>query len=206
MIVKQLTTVLKVIIHSHVFVRISALIINIKNFMLRFSSLFLAIIIGLFLLEIYEPVRQAVILPFTGLLATFSSWLIQIFDTDVIANGDVIRDSISGAAIQIAPGCNGVEAMIILLAAIIAFPAPYMYKLKGLFWGFLAIQALNMVRIISLFYLLQWDRNWFEFFHLYLWQALIILDALVVWLIWLRYLPKRHNTLVETAFDSQVSA
>jgi len=206
LIVKQLTTVLKVIIHSHVFVRISALIINIKNFMLRFSSLFLAIIIGLFLLEIYEPVRQAVILPFTGLLATFSSWLIQIFDTDVIANGDVIRDSISGAAIQIAPGCNGVEAMIILLAAIIAFPAPYMYKLKGLFWGFLAIQALNMVRIISLFYLLQWDRNWFEFFHLYLWQALIILDALVVWLIWLRYLPKRHNTLVETAFDSQVSA
>jgi hypothetical protein len=30
----------------------------------------------------------------------------------------------------------------------------------------------------------------FEWFHLYLWQALIILDALVVWLIWLRTLPQ----------------
>lgn len=161
--------------------------------MLKFSALFLTIIIGLFLLEIYEPVRQAVILPFTGLIASASSWLIQLFDDNVIATGDVIRDSISGYAIQIAPGCNGVEAMIILLAAIIAFPASILYKLKGLFWGFIAIQSLNMVRIISLFYLLQWDRNWFEFFHLYLWQALIILDALVVWLIWLRYLPKNKQ-------------
>ena len=55
-------------------------------------------------------------------------------------------------AIQIAPGCNGVEAMIILLAAVLAFPSPWFYKLKGLFWGFLAIQSLNTVRIISLFW------------------------------------------------------
>ena len=164
----------------------------------------MALILGLFLLEIYEPVRQALILPFTGLIASISSWLVQIFDGNVVASGDVIRDSISGYAIQIAPGCNGVEAMIILLAAIIAFPAPFLYKLKGLFWGFLAIQALNMVRIISLFYLLQWDRNWFEWFHLYLWQALIILDALVVWLIWLRYLPKHHKP--ESKDNSDVSS
>lgn len=155
--------------------------------------MFLSLIIGLFLLEIYEPVRQAVVLPFTGWIASVSSWLIQMFDANVIANGDVIRDSVSGYAIQIAPGCNGVEAMIILFAALMAFPASFFYKMKGLFWGFLAIQALNMVRIISLFYLLQWDRNWFEWFHLYLWQALIILDALVVWLIWLRYLPQQHQ-------------
>ena len=174
--------------------------------MLRFSLLFLTIIVSLFLLEIYEPVRQAVILPFTGLIASFSSWLIQIFDASVIASGDVIRDSVSGHAIQIAPGCNGVEAMIILLAAIIAVPGPFLYKLKGLFWGFLAIQALNMVRIISLFYLLQWDRNWFEWFHLYLWQALIILDALVVWLIWLRYLPKQHNESFQNPADEMSAA
>jgi hypothetical protein len=31
---------------------------------------------------------------------------------------------------------------------------------------------------------------WFDWFHHYLWQALIILDALVVWLIWLRWLPR----------------
>lgn len=158
--------------------------------MIRFIILFLVILISLFLLEIYEPVRQAVVLPFTSHIASVSSWIVQLFDANVHAYGDIIQDTQSMAAIQIAPGCNGVEAMIILLAAVVAFPSPWLYKLKGLFWGFLAIQSLNIVRIISLFYLLQWDKNWFEWFHLYLWQALIILDALIVWLIWLRYLPQ----------------
>jgi hypothetical protein len=60
----------------------------------------------------------------------------------------------------------------------------------GIGIGFVAIQSLNLVRIISLFYLGQYSRVWFDWFHLYLWQALIVLDALAVWLIWLRYLPR----------------
>jgi len=63
-------------------------------------------------------------------------------------------------------------------------------KLAGITLGFLAIQTLNLVRIISLYYLHQWNQVWFEWFHLYLWQALIVLDALVFWLIWLRWLPR----------------
>ena len=56
--------------------------------------------------------------------------------------------------------------------------------------GFIAaIQLLNLVRIVSLFYLGQWDRQWFEWAHLYLWQALIMLDAVVVWLLWIRAVP-----------------
>jgi exosortase/archaeosortase family protein len=63
-------------------------------------------------------------------------------------------------------------------------------KLMGFVAGFFAIQILNLVRIVSLFYLGQWNQVAFEWFHLYLWQALIIMDALVVWLIWLRTLPQ----------------
>ena len=77
-----------------------------------------------------------------------------------------------------------------MFAAIFAFPAPLKNKFLGFVAGFFAIQALNLVRIISLFYLGQWNQVAFEWFHLYLWQALIILDALVVWLVWLRTLPQ----------------
>jgi len=44
--------------------------------------------------------------------------------------------------------------------------------------------------VISLFYLGQWDKQWFEWAHLYVWQALIMLDVLIVWLIWVRTLPR----------------
>ena len=30
----------------------------------------------------------------------------------------------------------------------------------------------------------------FEWAHLYVWQALIMLDVLVVWLVWVRMLPR----------------
>ena len=159
--------------------------------MLRFTIIFIFLLLSLFLLNINEVVRQAAIIPFTSGIASFCSWVVQLFDANVIANKDQILNAKTGEGIHIVAGCNGVEALIIMFSAIVAFPSTWLYKLKGLILGFIAIQGLNTIRIISLFYLVQWDKVWFDWFHLYLWQALIILDALVVWLVWLRYLPKK---------------
>jgi exosortase H (IPTLxxWG-CTERM-specific) len=158
--------------------------------MIRFFILFTVLLVGLFTLEILQPAEKYVILPFTSFVADVSVWLIQFFDDGVVAKANVIKDAASGFGVRIERGCNGVEAMIILFAAIFAFPAPFKNKLIGFVIGFFAIQILNLVRIVSLFYLGQWNQVAFEWFHLYLWQALIIMDALVVWLIWLRTLPQ----------------
>ncbi|MBK6960462.1 MAG: exosortase H [Gammaproteobacteria bacterium] len=157
--------------------------------MLRFLILFMVILTTLFTVEMLAPVQQAVVLPWTGLLADLSGWLMQLFDNEVAVNGKIIRSTTSSFGVSIEPGCNGVEAMIVLLAAIIAFPAPLLYKLKGLLAGFVAIQALNLARIISLFYLGLWNATLFEWAHLYIWQALIMLDALIVFLVWVRFIP-----------------
>jgi exosortase H (IPTLxxWG-CTERM-specific) len=157
--------------------------------MLRFFIIFSVLLIGLFTIEILQPAEKYVIIPFTSLVADISVWMVQVFDENVIATGNVIRDKVSGFGVRIERGCNGLEAVIILFSAIFAFPAPLKNKLIGFVAGFFAIQILNLVRIISLYYLGQWNYAAFEWFHLYLWQALIILDAMVVWLIWLRTLP-----------------
>ncbi len=73
-----------------------------------------------------------------------------------------------------------------LFAAIIAFPSSWRHKIVGFLVGFLAIQALNVVRVISLFYLGQWNMAVFNFAHEFLWQALIMLDVLIVWPLWVR--------------------
>lgn len=158
--------------------------------MLRFFLLFIGLLVALFTFRISNFARDAITLPFTGVLADVSAWLIMLFDDQVASEGVVIRSLENGFAVAIAPGCDGIEAVIILLAAVLAFPAPWKHKLVGIAIGFVAIQALNLVRIISLFYMGQYSQVAFDWFHLYLWQALIVLDALAVWLIWLRYLPK----------------
>lgn len=167
--------------------------------MLRFLLVFLLVQGVLFGVEMLQPVQAAVILPWTSLLADASGWLMSAFDPQVVTFGKVVSSTANGFAVSIEPGCNGVEAMIVLLAAIIAFPAPWLYKLKGLFWGFIAIQGINLVRIISLFYLGQWSRELFDWAHLYIWQALIMLDALVVFLVWIRYLPMESQPESEVA-------
>src|SRR5210317_979405 len=159
------------------------------GFMLRFFIIFSVLLIGLFTLELFQSAEKYIILPFTSMIADISVWIVKAFDDNVMATGNVIRDKVSGFGVRIERGCNGLEAVIILFSAIFAFPAPLKNKLIGFVIGFFAIQILNLVRIISLYYLGQWNYAAFEWFHLYLWQALIILDALVVWLIWLRTLP-----------------
>jgi exosortase H (IPTLxxWG-CTERM-specific) len=159
--------------------------------MLRFFLFFLSIQAVLFAVELIGPVQTGFIMPWTGLLATFSADLVQFFDANVTAYSNVIQSTTNGFGVAIMPGCNGVEACIILIAAIVAFPAPWRPKLAGLGIGILAVQSVNVLRIVSLFYLGQWNMKWFEFAHLYLWQALIMLDVLVVWLLWVRYLARK---------------
>src|SRR4029450_3078261 len=106
-----------------------------------------------------------------------------------MAIGKVMRSTQNGFAVSIEAGCNGVEATIVLIAAMLAFPAPWKNKLMGLAAGIVAVQGLNILRVISLFYLGQWDYKVFEWAHLYVWQALIMLDVLIVWLVWVRTLP-----------------
>ena len=160
--------------------------------MTRFLLLFCGVLGGLFAIEMLKPVQEVVTQPFTEILATISTALILPFDDTVIAQGRILRDATTGFAVSIEAGCNGVEAAIVLIAGIVAFPATIQNKVIAIVAGFFFVQALNIVRIISLFYLGQWNYTVFEWFHLYLWPVLIMLDVLVVFAIYLQWLGKRH--------------
>jgi len=158
--------------------------------MLKFFITFVALQVTLFAAELTPWAQKYFVIPWTNALAAISAWLVTLFDPNVAAAGKVIRSSLNGFAVSIEAGCNGIEATIVLIAAIFAFPAPWRDRLIGLAAGIVAVQGLNVVRVISLFYLGQWNMRVFEWAHLYVWQALIMLDVLVVWLIWVRMLPR----------------
>jgi exosortase H (IPTLxxWG-CTERM-specific) len=156
---------------------------------IRFFVLFLLLQGALFGAELTPWAQDWFVVPWTNTLAAISARLVTLFDPGVVAAGKILQSKASGFAVSIEAGCNGVEATIVLVAAILAFPAPWKRKLLGLAVGIVAVQALNVVRVISLFYLGQWNLEVFEWAHLYVWQALIMLDVLIVWLIWVRTLP-----------------
>jgi exosortase H (IPTLxxWG-CTERM-specific) len=158
--------------------------------MIRFFILFLVILGAMFTGELTELGQEYFVVPWTNFLATLSAALVKGVDPNVVVHGKILQSTANSFAVSIEAGCNGVEATIVLIAAMLAFPAPWKNKAVGLIAGVIAVQGLNIVRIISLFYLGQWNYSVFEWAHLYVWQALIMLDVLIVFLLWLRLLPR----------------
>ena len=158
--------------------------------MVRFFLGFLVLQAVLFGIELTPWAQRWFVLPWTDSLAAISADIVKVFDPGVIAEGKVLQSASNGFAVSIEAGCNGVEATIVLVAAMLAFPATWKRKLFGLALGVTAVQGLNVIRVISLFYLGQWNQDAFEFAHQYVWQALIMLDVVIVWLLWVRTLPR----------------
>jgi len=156
--------------------------------MTRFFVVFVAVTAVLFALELTPVGQQYFVDPWTNTLAAICARVAGAFDADVVSAGRALMSRSNGFAVSIEAGCNGIEATLVLLAAMIAYPAPWSKRLAGLAAGIVAVQALNVVRVISLFYIGQWNLHVFEWAHLYVWQALIMLDVLVVWLVWVRML------------------
>lgn len=143
---------------------------------------FFGILVAAYLLVAWKPVNDNVIVPFTTAIATSSGALLEAIGQDVTVRSTTIASS--RFAVNINNGCNGVEAMLILLASIVAFPASGRARLAGLVIGALAVQLLNAIRIVSLYLLGAYHPRLFDVFHTAVWQVVIILAAIGFFLLW----------------------
>ena len=143
---------------------------------------FFAVLIGAYLLIAWNPVNDRAIVPLTAGIAKVSGWLLQMMGEDVRVAGTMITGPRFG--VNINNGCNGVEAMLILLASIFAFPASMKARVVGLFLGAIVVQILNFIRIITLYLLGAYQPRLFDLFHTAVWQIVIILAAIGFFLVW----------------------
>jgi exosortase H (IPTLxxWG-CTERM-specific) len=127
---------------------------------------------------------QKVIEPFTRFVAFCSSQILNVFGSWTSVSGTNLSSKDFG--INIVYGCNGAFATAILLSGIIAYPSRMKEKLMGILIGIPAIFAINQVRVISLFLLGRKYPGVFEEVHVYVWQPIIIIFAILVWDFWAR--------------------
>ncbi len=114
--------------------------------MLRFGAIFAVIVLALFAGELTPPGQMYVVDPWTSSVAQAATWVAKAFDSNVAVRGATMYSTTNGFAVSILAGCNGLEAMIVLIAAILAYPSPWKHRLVGIVAGVAAIQVLNLVR------------------------------------------------------------
>jgi len=88
-------------------------------------------------------------------------------------------------SLKIERGCEGTEGMLLLVAAICAFPAGIRQKVLGITGGILVIYVFNLGRIAGLYFTLKLNPNLFDMMHIYVGQTIIIFIAIVFFIAWL---------------------
>lgn len=147
-----------------------------------FLVLFAGILAAGFTLLSVNWVNDHAVEPFTAGVARASGVALNLLGQDVERQGTVLRSP--RFAVNIENGCNGVETMVIFMAAVLAFPAPWRARLAGLALGLVAIQAVNLVRVVALFLTGSYLPSLFDTSHTVIWQTLVILSGVLLWLVW----------------------
>ena len=150
----------------------------------RFLVLFLGILLIAFTTIALQPVNDAVVIPYTAFVARISGAVLSVLGEDITVVG--CKLSSPRFAVTIYNGCNGLITSLIFASGVLAFPASWRAKAAGVVGGLLAIQVINQVRIVSLFYIGVFLPEYFDESHILIWQSLVILAGVGLWIAWAR--------------------
>lgn len=162
-----------------------------------FLVLFILILGGSFTLIAWNPVNDHVIEPFTAGIAKVSGKTLELLGQGTKMQGTIIRGP--KFAVNIRNGCNGVEAMLIYFAAVLAFPAPWKSRLLGVVFGFFAIQFVNLIRVVALFLTGVYFPKLFDSSHTVIWQTIVILSGVLLWILWANRFAGRRERAAAAA-------
>ena len=99
----------------------------------------------------------------------------------VAQNGTIVSKN---STLEVAKGCEGIEGILLIAAAVCAFPAGMRKKAFGLLAGVLFIYALNLARIVGLWFTLKYKPALFDIMHIYVGQTYIIFFCVLFFMWW----------------------
>lgn len=150
----------------------------------RFLILFFILLVLFEVPLLLEPVDRVLVQPFTAGIAAVSGAVLNLFGQTVRVSGTLVSGTCF--TVNINNGCNGLEATLFLVAAVLAFPASWRDRAIGGATGIALIQGVNLVRVLSLYLIGCYRRDWFDTFHLAIWQTIVFAVAILFFANWTR--------------------
>ncbi len=148
----------------------------------RFLILFLTILGVSFTVVALKPINDGVVVPYTAFVAKVSATVLALLGEDITVRGcDLVSPRF---AVTIYNGCNGLITSLVFISGVLAFPARVRAKLLGVVGGLVAIQLINQVRIVSLFYIGVFFPRFFSESHVFIWQSIVIVFGVTLWVLW----------------------
>ena len=163
----------------------------------EFKFLFIFLVIASFL-YILVSLLYSKDLPIIGtfnVASTSSEILNRIGTRTILINGDTIYLP-NNNSLKVILECAGVYEMIILVSIMLAYPTGLKNKFYGSILGIIVIYILNMLRLVSISYILAYYTDKFNFIDRYLWQISLIIFISLVYMLWLKLIERSNSSSV----------
>lgn len=153
---------------------------------------------GLFYIFYYSGLyRNYLEGPFLNLQARTANLLLKLAGQDTQVNGSLITSQ--AFSVNVKNGCDGLEAIAILISGILIFPVGYRYKLSGLGWGVWTLLVANIFRIAGLYLSGRYfSKETFDVLHIQGGFILFTLLSVILWFIWMNWATSRTKNDLST--------
>ncbi len=141
-----------------------------------------------FRLHFFEPINHG--------FALAASFVLNIFGQETYVQG--LRLASLDFSVNIAKGCDSIEAIALLAIALAVFPIQFASKFKGVIIGASIFLLLNLFRIISLFLIGRYLPSIFDFMHIEVWQVIFLVSITSFWFYWILKSMQQEQLLVST--------
>lgn len=155
------------------------------RFVLYFILLFLALQIAHYSIRSYTSpllVHTLNAEASSGIINFITPWEKSFSRGDLIGSG--------GFTIRIAQGCEGIEVILLLTAALCAFSMGIKQKIGGVLAGSLILYVANLARIVALYYTLKYRPDMFDLAHVYIGQTFIVFVGILFFMAWITYFAR----------------
>jgi exosortase/archaeosortase family protein len=123
--------------------------------------------------------------------ASWTSRALNLVGTSTRVNGTIMASD--SFAVNIVAECTAVGPLVLFIGAVAAYPSSLRAKGIGALLGLVVLTLVNLVRIMSLFWIGSAYPEYLDMAHLLVWQTAIILLAIVLWLFWVERVAGAGN-------------
>lgn len=121
-------------------------------------------------------------LPYTSLVTWASARAGELLLPIPVTQRGPITLGSDDAAVVIRAGCNGLEAIFLLLAGILAFPATWKDRIRGIMVYIPVLFGANVLRVLLLLYIVTRHPQLTDFFHYQIAQGVLVLFIAILWM------------------------
>ena len=144
--------------------------------------LFLVFLSGLAALIVWLMGSESAMASLQNGIAHVTSFVLNLLGNRTRVIGHTVIAS--RFSITVVTACTGLFMTAVFLSAVAAYPARFLAKLIGLALGIAGIFTVNIVRLVSLFYIGVYWPSFLDQAHLLVWPSLLIVFSLFLWLFW----------------------